>query len=170
MTKAGAISWSAVFLVLVPGTVAGLIPWSLTHWRIHPAPAGFADCRFLGVVMAACGAMIVLDSFWRFAIEGLGTPAPVKPPEKLVVNGFYRYVRNPMYVAALWLIFGQAMIFWSRSLIEYGVAVWIIAHVFVTLYEEPTLRKKFGVQYEAYCARAGRWIPRLRDRRSNDRV
>ena len=105
---------------------------------------------------------VLLDSFARFAIQGLGTPAPVAPPQRLVVSGLYRYVRNPMYVAVVSLIFGQALLFGSISLLEYGFVVWLGFFAFVLVYEEPTLRGKFGKEYEDYCSRVGRWIPRLR--------
>ena len=98
----------------------------------------------------------------RFAWEGHGTPAPVAPTRTLVVSGFYRFVRNPMYVAILALVFGQAIFFASPALFAYGCVLWICFHAFVVLYEEPTLEHKFGDTYVAYRAGVHRWWPRLR--------
>lgn len=107
------------------------------------------------------GAVGLLDSFRRFAVEGLGTPAPVLPTRHLVVTGLYRYVRNPMYVAVVSAIVGQALIFGNVGLLEYGGRVWLLFHVFVLVYEEPKLRASFGTKYDLFCARVPRWIPRL---------
>ncbi len=104
---------------------------------------------------------MLLDSFARFAIEGLGTPAPVFPTRHLVVTGWYRYVRNPMYVAVVSIIVGQALLFGSITLLEYGALVWLFFHLFVLAYEEPTMRATFGEEYRLYCANVPRWIPRL---------
>ena len=98
----------------------------------------------------------------RFAIEGLGTPAPIAPTRHLVVTGFYRHVRNPMYVAVLAVILGQALLFANARLLAYGAAFWLACHLFVVFYEEPTLRRSFGADYDAFRANVPRWIPRLR--------
>jgi protein-S-isoprenylcysteine O-methyltransferase Ste14 len=111
--------------------------------------------------MILAGLPVLLDSFARFAVEGLGTPAPVFPASHLVVTGWYRYVRNPMYVAVLSVIVGQALIFGSVALLEYGSLAWLLAHVFVLAYEEPTLRGTFGEEYQIYRTNVPRWIPRL---------
>ncbi len=112
--------------------------------------------------MIAAGLPVLLDSFARFALQGLGTPAPILPTRHLVVTGFFRHVRNPMYVAVASLILGQALVFGSVPVLEYGIAVAVGFSVFVRLYEEPALRRSFGVEYEEYCANVPRWIPRLR--------
>ena len=117
--------------------------------------------RVAGAVFVAAGVVVLLDSFARFALKGLGTPAPVFPTQHLVVSGLYRYVRNPMYVAVLAVILGQALIFGSIGLLEYAAVAWFAAHVFVVAYEEPTLRASFGAEYEAFRAAVPRWIPRL---------
>ena len=162
MKRGGSIVGSAIFLFIAPGTLAVYIPWSITRWRIAPPLLEIPAFRILGAVMIAAGLPVLLDSFARFAIQGLGTPAPVAPPQRLVVTGLYRYVRNPMYVAVSLLIFGQALLFGSANLLEYGFIVWLGFFAFVLLYEEPTLRQKFGDEYRQYCARVPRWIPRLR--------
>jgi protein-S-isoprenylcysteine O-methyltransferase Ste14 len=91
----------------------------------------------------------------------LGTPAPVKPPEKLVANGLYRHVRNPMYVAVFIIIIGQALLFGDAALLPYAAIIWTAFHLFVIFYEEPNLRRRFGADYELYCSRVPRWLPRI---------
>ena len=162
MKRALALLGSAIFLVIAPGTLAVYVPWTFTRWRMAPPLLGFFPMRVLGGLMIAAGLPVLLDSFARFAIQGLGTPAPVAPPQHLVVTGLYRYVRNPIYVAVSSLIFGQGLLFGSVSLLEYGLVVWLGFFAFVVLYEEPALLAKFGTEYEDYCARVGRWVPRLR--------
>jgi len=162
MRRATALIGSAIFLVIAPGTLAFYIPWRMSGWRFAPTLLGFSGFRVIGVILMAPGLPVLLDSFARFAIQGLGTPAPVAPPQRLVVTGLYRHVRNPMYVAVLSLIFGQGLLFGSVGLLEYGVFVWLGFFLFVVLYEEPTLRGKFGAEYEEFCAHVPRWIPRLR--------
>jgi len=123
---------------------------------------GISFVRVLGVLLIAAGLPVLLDSFARFALQGLGTPAPIFPTRHLVVSGLFRYVRNPMYVAVLSLIFGQGLLFGSIHVLEYGIAVWVAFYFFVLVYEEPTLRKSYGREYEEFCANVPRWIPRLR--------
>ncbi len=122
---------------------------------------GFTAFRLVGVLLIIAGIPILLESFGRFALQGIGTPAPVLPPHHLVVKGFYRYVRNPMYVAVVSLILGQALLFGSVPTLEYGAFVWSAMHLFVLIYEEPTLRKSFAAEYETFCAHVPRWVPRL---------
>lgn len=138
------------------------VPWTLCRWRMAPPLLGLFPLRIIGVLLIAVGLPVLLDSFARFALQGLGTPAPIAPPRHLVVTGLYRYVRNPMYVAVLSLIFGQGLFFGSVRVLEYGLAVWLGFHLFVLLYEEPTLRAKFGDEYSEFCANVRRWIPRWR--------
>ena len=120
----------------------------------------FPALRVVGVLLIAGGLPVLLDSFRRFAVEGLGTPAPVAPPQHLVVSGWYQYVRNPIYVAVVALVLGQGLFFGSVRVLEYGLATWLVTHVFVLIYEEPTLRRKFGEGYETYCRNVRRWWPR----------
>ena len=128
---------------------------------MRPPFLGFAAFRVIGALLIASSLPVLLESFARFALQGVGTPAPVLPPRHLVVKGFYRYVRNPMYVAILSLILGQALLFGDIRLLEYAVFVWLAFHVFVSAYEEPTLRRTFGAEYETFCANVPRWIPRF---------
>ena len=101
-----------------------------------------------------------MDSFARFALEGLGTPAPIAPPQKLVVTGLYRYVRNPIYIAVVAVIFGQALLFGDARLLWYGALLWLFFHGAV-LVEELTLKETFGTEYESFRTNVPRWIPRL---------
>jgi len=156
-----AAAGSAIFLVVAPGFVAVLVPWWISHWRIEPPFFGTSLFRLVGVLLIVIGAIGLLDSFARFAMEGIGTPAPVFPTRHLVATGLYRYVRNPMYVALVSAILGQGLFFGSLALLEYGAGVWLLAHAFVLFYEEPTLRARFGSEYKTFCAQVPRWIPRL---------
>jgi protein-S-isoprenylcysteine O-methyltransferase Ste14 len=158
MSRTTALLGSALFLVLVPGTIAGLIPWLIVGW---PAPIPSAPLATFGGLVMALGAVLLIDCFARFATQGRGTPAPVAPPERLVVTGAYRRVRNPMYVAVVSLILGQAALFASLPLAIYGAVMWAGFHAFVLGYEEPTLRRQFPQDYAAFTAAVPRWIPRL---------
>lgn len=161
MRRIAAILGSALFLVIAPGTLAGYVPWSLSRWHVASPLLGFFPFRVMGALLIALGLPVLLDSFARFAIQGLGTPAPVAPPRHLVVTGLYRYVRNPMYVAVTSLILGQGLLFGEVRVFEYGLVVLLGFHLFVLLYEEPALRSKFGEEYKEFCAHVPRWLPRL---------
>ena len=112
-------------------------------------------------MLITVGVIGLLDSFVRFAVQGVGTPAPVFPTRHLVVTGLYRYVRNPMYVAVVSTILGQGLILGNVTLLEYGGLVWLLFHLFVLVYEEPTLRASFGSEYKLFCTEVPRWIPRF---------
>src|SRR5499433_3006615 len=162
MLRPAAIIGSAIFLVIAPGTLAVYVPWRMTRWHFAPALFGFSGFRVIGVIMIIAGLPVLLDSFARFAIQGLGTPAPIAPPQHLVVTGLYRYVRNPMYVAVLSLILGQGLLFGNVSVLLCALIFWLACHLFVVFYEEPTLRGKFGDEYQEFCANVRRWVPRPR--------
>jgi len=161
MRRVFAIVGSIVFLLIAPGTVAGVIPWEISHWRMQPPLLGLSFLRVVGASFIGVSIPMLLDSFARFALRGIGTPAPVFPTKHLVVTGLYRNVRNPMYVAALGVIQGQGLLLGDVRVLGYGALVWLISHLFVIGYEEPTLRKRFASEYEAYRASVPRWIPRL---------
>src|SRR5580700_1270432 len=161
MRKVLAVIGSAVFLIIAPGFVAGLAPWWITHWQVEAPFFGLQLLRWVGALFIALGAIGLLDSFVRFALQGLGTPAPVFPTRHLVVSGLYRYVRNPMYVAVVSAILGQGLLLSNRSVLEYGGLVWVLFHLFVIVYEEPTLKARFGDEYREFCAGVRRWIPRF---------
>ena len=157
-----AVLGSAVFFLIAPGTVAVYVPWRITRWRFGPPLLGIPLVRGAGVLLLAVGLPVLLDSFGRFAMEGLGTPAPLAPTERLVVSGFYRYVRNPMYVSVTMVILGQGLLFGSVAVLQYGAAVWLAFHLFVLLYEEPVLRRRYREEYDRFVAEVPRWLPRLR--------
>jgi protein-S-isoprenylcysteine O-methyltransferase Ste14 len=160
MRRMFAVLGSALFLVLAPGIVAGLVPWWISEWRFERLAAWWLPARVIGALLIAAGTPVVLDSFARFALKGLGTPAPVFPTRYLVVTGLYRYVRNPIYVAVVAVILGQGLVFGNAHVLEYGAFVWLFFHLFVIAYEEPTLRTTFGPEYENFCLNVSRWIPR----------
>ena len=150
-----------MFLLVAPGVVAGLVPWWISHWETQPAFLGTSAFRIVGALLLAGGVPMVLDSFARFAFQGLGTPAPILPTKHLVVTGLYRHVRNPMYVGVAAVIFGQALLFGNIQVLEYGLFIWLAFHLFVLGYEEPTLRSIFGEEYREFCANVPRWLPRF---------
>jgi protein-S-isoprenylcysteine O-methyltransferase Ste14 len=158
--KAGAAAGSLVFLVVAPGVVAGLIPWLLTDWQARGPLPYWIPLWIAGVVLVAAGVLALLHAFWRFVVEGLGTAAPVAPTEQLVVGGLYRYVRNPMYLAVAAVILGQALALGQLILVPYAAAFAAAVVAFVRWYEEPTLRRRFGEQYEAYRRAVPGWWPR----------
>jgi protein-S-isoprenylcysteine O-methyltransferase Ste14 len=158
--------WPSVAASLVVGIAFfALWFWLLPRWlgfRVEAACA--AQWRWLAAIPSVLGFAVALRCVWDFGWTGHGTPAPVVPPKRLVVVGFYRYVRNPMYVGfaagwiGLWVVFGHA----NPVAIAAVAVVALCVHLFVVFYEEPTLRKKFGAEYEQYCQNVQRWIPRVR--------
>jgi len=139
-----------------PTIVAGLVPWLITRWHAdHPAPA----LRALGIGILILGALLVLETTTRFALQGRGTPAPWAPPERFVERGSYRYVRSPMYLGVLLLIVGQALLLGREILFAWALVAWLIFQLFLVLHEEPDLRRRFGTEYEDYTRRVRRWLP-----------
>ena len=153
---------SILFLFVAPGVVAGLVPWWLTRWAMGPPLPGSMLLQAIGAVLILFGALIVLESFARFALHGLGTPAPIYPTRRLVVSGFYRHVRNPIYVGVVSIVLGEGLVLRDLRLLAYGAVVWLAMHLFVLAYEEPTLRRSFGAEYDLYASQVRRWIPRGR--------
>lgn len=162
MKRVGAAVGSLVWLLVAPGVVSGLIPWWISGWDVQSDSAWWLPIQVLGVAMIIASVIVLLHAFARFAIDGLGTPAPVAPTEHLVVTGLYRHVRNPMYVAVVALIVGQAMLFVDLALLVYAVAIAAVSVGFVRAYEEPTLRRQFGAEYDTYRAAVPGWWPRRR--------
>jgi protein-S-isoprenylcysteine O-methyltransferase Ste14 len=160
--KARAAAGSAVFLVLAPGVVAGLIPWLLTGWRVREPVPGAIAVQIVGAALVVVGAGVLLHAFARFVVEGLGTPAPVAPTERLVVGGLYRYVRNPMYLAVGATILGQALVLGQPVLLLEAALFFVATAAFVRWYEEPTLSRRFGADYDAYRRAVPGWWPRRR--------
>ena len=163
MRRPTAALGSALFFLLAPGVVAGLIPWVLTGgWQARKPLPYWMPMRVVGGILLVVGLIALVGAFVRFVVEGLGTPAPVAAPERLVVGGVYRYVRNPMYLAVLAAIVGQALLLGRLGLLVYAGAAWVVVAVFVHFYEEPTLTRRFGADYEAYQRAVPAWWPRLR--------
>jgi protein-S-isoprenylcysteine O-methyltransferase Ste14 len=150
---------SLLFLLVAPGMVAGYIPLVLLR-RGPQVETGFFS--YLAFPLWLIGGVILLWSFWNFLIEGRGTPAPIDPPKELVAVGFYRYVRNPMYFGVLLILIGHFLWFGFWWILAYSVIAFVVVHLFVTLYEEPTLKRKFGAAYENYLQKVPRWIPKIR--------
>jgi len=147
---------SLVFLIVAPGVVAGYIPLALLR-KGPQVNTGIA--AYLAIPFWLIGGIILLWSFWNFVSEGHGTPAPIDPPKELVVSSFYRFVRNPMYVGVISILLGHFLWFGFWLILAYAGTAFIAMHLFVTLYEEPHLKKKFGPAYEDYLRSVPRWIP-----------
>jgi protein-S-isoprenylcysteine O-methyltransferase Ste14 len=159
--KTFAVLGSALFFAVAPSSLAGLIPWWITRWEFQPPFFDLEATRAVGILLIVAGLPGLVDSFARFALQGLGTPAPIAPTQNLVVTGLYRHVRNPIYVALVAVILGQAVLFGDQRLLGYGVLMWVAFHAFVVAYEEPVLVDRFGTEYEDFRANVPRWIPRL---------
>ena len=156
---------TAVFVMLVPGTVVLLGPWLLTGWHFAPPLLGCLATRWVGAALLVLALPLFAAFNLRFVVEGRGTPAPIAPTEHLVVGGPFRRVRNPGYLSVIMLVVGQALLFASPVLLVYAAVLAVGFHLFVVLYEEPTLRRQFGAEYETYCRTVRRWVPRLRPAR-----
>ena len=165
MTRARAALGSLVFLVLEPGVVAGLVPLLLTGWDTSDPPW---PLQVAGALLLAAGVVVLLQAFARFVTEGMGTPAPIAPTERLVVGGLYRYVRNPMYLAVAATIVGQALLLGRWILLAYAAVFGATVASFVHWYEEPTLRQTYGGEYDAYRRAVPGWWPRRTPWRPGD--
>jgi protein-S-isoprenylcysteine O-methyltransferase Ste14 len=153
-----AVAGTAGFFAVAPGVVCGVVPWLLTRWEVGThLPSGL---RLIGALVVAIGALLLVNAFVRFVAEGAGTPAPVAPTDRLVVGGLYRWVRNPMYLAVLATILGQALLLGRPLLVGYAVVVGIAVAAFVRFYEEPTLADRYGAAYEDYRRSVPAWLPR----------
>jgi protein-S-isoprenylcysteine O-methyltransferase Ste14 len=159
MRKPAAAIGSAIFFMLAPVVIVGVVPWWITGWRVGRT---WLPVAVLGVILVAAGTVVLLHAFARFVTEGGGTPAPVAPPTKLVVGGIYRFVRNPIYVALVVAIIGQALILGSLRLWIYAAGTWLVTAAFVRWYEEPILRAQFGDDYDEYRRAVPAWVPRTR--------
>lgn len=163
MRRPRAVTGSVIFFAVAPGVVVGLVPWLLTHWHSGD-PAGPTwltwPVRVVGALLIVAGLPVLIAAFSRFVTEGLGTPAPVAPTERLVVGGLFRYVRNPMYVSVLASIVGQALLLWRPVLLVYAAIAAVAMYAFVRVYEEPTLARRYGTAYAAYRRAVPGWWPR----------
>jgi protein-S-isoprenylcysteine O-methyltransferase Ste14 len=141
--------------------VAGLVPWWLTGWHFTTPLPYWGPVRLIGAILTLAASAVLISAFVRFVTEGVGTPAPVAPTQHLVVGGLYRYVRNPMYLAVVGAIAGQALLFGQLFLIVYGAGMGLVMLAFARWYEEPTLLARYGAEYEAYRRAVPGWWPRL---------
>jgi protein-S-isoprenylcysteine O-methyltransferase Ste14 len=145
-----------LFTVVVPGSGGVLVPWLvLRHGGASPTPATWP-----GAAVIAVGVLLYLWCLWVFAAVGRGTPGPWDPPRRVVQVGPYRWVRNPIYLAALLIVLGEAWLFGSAALLLYAAAAAIGFHLLVVAYEEPKLRATFGNHYQRYRRAVPRWVPR----------
>jgi protein-S-isoprenylcysteine O-methyltransferase Ste14 len=167
MRRSAAAAGSTVFFVVAPGIVAGLVPWLISGWDVRWARSALAiTAMAMGAALVVVAVVVLTRAFVRFVTEGSGTPAPVAPTERLVIGGEYRFVRNPMYVAVIGAVLGQAMIFGSLPLLVYAAIVWAVMAAFVRWYEEPTLLESYGEEYQRYREAVPAWVPRLSPWRS----
>jgi protein-S-isoprenylcysteine O-methyltransferase Ste14 len=143
-----------VFTLVVPATAGVYVPWLIVRGQ----PIGSLGYVLTSLVLFLLGGSTYFWCLWDFAAFGRGTPAPIDAPKRLVVRGLYRYTRNPMYVGVVTVIVGWAVLFQAFSLVLYALAVGAVFHLFVVLYEEPHLHRLFGLEYENYCSRVGRWL------------
>ncbi|MGH9386254.1 MAG: methyltransferase family protein [Vicinamibacterales bacterium] len=153
---ARAATYSALFI----GLLLIYLPERILSSTGISRPPAIGTWQGAGMLLGACGAALALTCILTFVSVGRGTPAPFDPPRRLVVQGPYRFVRNPMYLGAGLALTGAALFYQSIRLLGYAVAFLVITHLFVVLYEEPTLRRTFDGAYETYCARVGRWWPK----------
>ena len=146
----------ALFTVVMPGTFAVLLPVLVAGDGVVASGATLG----LALGLFALGLVLYLRSAWDFAVFGSGTPAPIDAPKRLVTRGFYRYTRNPMYVASLTVVMGWATLFGAAVLVGYAIVLFVFFSLFIRLYEEPRLAREFGAEYAAYVSQVGRWLPR----------
>ncbi len=148
--------------LLIPGTVLVLVPYLLVVRERDPTLLELNTWTLAGSLWVVAGIVIGSWCTFEFMIRGSGTPNPLDPPKLLVHRGFYRYVRNPMYVSVSFILLGETLFFRSVTLAIYSAVLLIGIHLLVVLYEEPILRRRFGESYEEYCRRVPRWLPRRR--------
>jgi protein-S-isoprenylcysteine O-methyltransferase Ste14 len=161
MRRSTAAIGTAAFFVAAPGTFVGLVPWLITGWRLREPLPSWTVAQALGIVLICAGLVPTVHAFAQFAKAG-GTPMPLAPTQHLVVTGFNRYVRNPMYVGLLVVLVGEALLLGQFSLLLYAAVMWGVTAAFVHWYEEPTLNRQFGTEYVAYQRAVPAWRPRLR--------
>jgi protein-S-isoprenylcysteine O-methyltransferase Ste14 len=158
---------SLVWTIIMPGMFAGYIPWRF--FGLARVQVSWRDpVHVIGVILIAVGASFLIACIVEFARRGRGTLAPVDPPRDLVVQGLYRYVRNPMYLSVTTIVLGELLLTRSMALLAYWAIWFAVVNVFVIGHEEPALRRQFGASYEQYTRNVPRWIPRLGTRRSAD--
>jgi protein-S-isoprenylcysteine O-methyltransferase Ste14 len=150
---------TALFTLLVPGTVLALVPGALLAAGLGPS-LDPGPARWLGLLPVVLGLAVILTCFVTFVRRGRGTPAPYDPPRELVVAGLYRYVRNPQYLGVVLVAVGEALLTGAVVLLGYAAVLAVAYHLFVRYYEEPTLGRRFGEAYARYREAVPRWLPR----------
>jgi protein-S-isoprenylcysteine O-methyltransferase Ste14 len=168
MRRPTAAATSLAWFIAVGGTFGCLLPYLLGYWHFHQPLRYWDVARALGVVLICAGLVPVVNSFLEFVKAG-GTPVPVASPPRLVVSGFYRYVRNPIYLGFLAILAGETLLFGAPGLLGYTVISWCIGAAGVRCYEQPILSRKFGAEYQAYRRAVPAWIPRLHPWTPGDR-
>jgi len=158
----GPVLVSLGFVLFVgPGPLIVLVPWLLSGWELHEPLLGWSWLRGLGIALIVVGVPVLAESIVRFVWKGRGTLTPAVPTQHLVISGLYRFVRNPMYLGVVTIIVGEALLLGSGDVLIYAAVVALGFHLFVVLYEEPTLRRTHGSEYDGYCKQVRRWIPRF---------
>ena len=152
---------SVAWFVTVGGTFGFLLPYLLNYWHFHSPLPYWGIARAAGILLIGAGLVPIVHSFIDF-FRADGTPVPVAAPPRLVVSGYYRYVRNPIYVGFLGVLLGEALLFGSRGLLEYALIAWAVGAAAVRWYEEPRLGREFGAEYREYRRAVRAWLPRLR--------
>ncbi|GAB3456435.1 isoprenylcysteine carboxylmethyltransferase family protein [Streptomonospora sediminis] len=160
-SRKSAAAGSAVFFAVAPGTVVGIIPWLITGWELSRPLPYWEAAQVAGALLICAGLFVCVHAFTRFA-AALGTPAPLAPTEHLVVDGFHRYVRNPMYVALVGVLIGEALLFASVGVLVWTLVCWTAAALGVRFFEEPMMRRSFGAEFAEYRRNVPAWLPRLR--------
>lgn len=153
-----AITYSTLFI----GLFLIYLPTCVLAWSGIVRPTAIEGPQIIGMIIGSIGAIVALWCIFTFVWIGRGTPAPFDPPRRLVIRGPYRFVRNPMYLGAGLALAGAALMYQSVALLAYGGTFFLACHLFVVSYEEPTLRRSFGPEYEVYCHRVRRWWPGVR--------
>ena len=148
---------SLLFLILIPGTVAGYIPFRILRTSRELLMPPVSTSGVLASGLALLGVYVLIRCVWDFLSFGRGTLAPFDPPRRLVVRGLYRFTRNPMYNGVVALLLGEAWLFRSTALFQYAILVFVIFHLVVVIYEEPTLESRFAESYRAYRVAVPRW-------------
>jgi protein-S-isoprenylcysteine O-methyltransferase Ste14 len=161
MRKSTAGAVSLAWGLALGGTFGCLLPYLLGEWHFHQPLPYWAVAQAAGGLLICAGLVPLVQAFTEF-IKADGTPVPVASPPRLVVSGFYRYVRNPIYVGFIAIMSGEALLFGSRGLLEYTAVAWCIGAAAVRFYEEPTLARRFGAEYRDYRRAVRGWVPRLR--------
>jgi protein-S-isoprenylcysteine O-methyltransferase Ste14 len=160
MRRSAAAAISVAWFAGIGGTFGCLLPYLLNDWHFHQPLPYWGIARAVSVLLICAGLIPIVDSFIQF-VRADGTPVPTAAPPRLVVRGFYRYVRNPICVGFLVVLLGQTLLFGTPGLLEYTVVAWLVGAAAVRWYEEPRLSRQFSTQYEAYRRAVPAWVPRL---------